>query len=47
MHPVDQDANVEIYKCGLDEAGGCAIKYVVKLAASAMLAASSASSFKF
>ena len=41
MDPVDQDANAEIYKCGVDEAGGFPAKKVAKLAASAMLVASS------
>ena len=47
MDPDDQDANAEIYKCGVDEAGGFAAKYVAKLRASAMLAASFASLFIF
>ena len=47
MDPVDHDANAEIYKCGVDEAGGFAVKYVAKLCASAMLVASSASLFIF
>ena len=43
MDPDDQDGNAEIYKCGVDEAGGFAAKYLAKWLASAMLAASSAS----
>ena len=40
MDPVDQVANAEMYKCGVDEAGGFAEKKVAKLAASEMFAAS-------
>jgi hypothetical protein len=47
VDPVDQVANAEMYRCGADKAGGFAVKYVVKLAASAMLAASPDCLFAF
>jgi hypothetical protein len=43
----DQVANAEIYRWGVDEAAGLAVKYVAKLAASAMFSARSAQSLLF
>ena len=47
MDPVDQVANAEMYRCGVDEAGGFAEKKVAKLAASEMFVASSNRLFAF